>query len=153
MSYMSKNFDPKKHSIYKPINPEKYLGKDQIVCRSTWEHDICRFFDLNPKIVSWISEPSHIEYFDAGSGKKRRYFPDFLVKYKSGDKDNIALVEIKPFKETQPPKFSTRKNKVKYLNEQKVFATNISKWKAAKTFCMRKGWKFLILTEKEIYGR
>lgn len=154
MSYMSKVFDPNKHTIYTPVNPEKYLGKDRIVCRSSYETDICRFFDRNPKILSWVSEPLFIEYFDTSSGKKRKYFPDFLVKIKNEDNTStVFLVEIKPYGQTQAPKFNKRKTKVRFINEQKTFQTNMSKWKAAQNFCYKKGWKFLIITEKELYGR
>ena len=153
MSWMSTQYNPDKHSLYIPKNPEKYLGKGQIVTRSSWEMDTCRFLDLNDKVLSWASEPGEIQYFDTGSGKKRRYFPDYLVKIKNGDNVTTYLVEVKPFVQTQPPKFTKRKNKINYLNEQKTFATNISKWKAAKAFCIKRGWKFLIITERELYGR
>lgn len=153
MSYMSTIYDPKKHSIYTPINTTKYLGKEKPICRSTWEYDLCRFFDLNSKILSWLSEPIGISYFDSSTAKNRKYYPDFLVKVNNNNKTSIFLVEVKPYKQICAPKMTKRKNKVKFLNEQKTFQTNVSKWKAAKSFCIKKGWQFIVLTEKEIYGR
>jgi hypothetical protein len=30
---------------------------------------------------------------------------------------------------------------------------NQAKWQAAEEYCKDKGWKFVIMTEKEIYGK
>jgi hypothetical protein len=53
------------------------------------------------------------------------------------------LVEIKPAKETKPPK---RKN----LKEAMTYMKNTSKWKYAKNYCDDRGWKFEIWTEKTL---
>jgi hypothetical protein len=66
------------------------------------------------------------------------------------------MIEVKPFAQTQPPippKRMTKKGEQRMLEETQTYATNISKWEAAKEFCRRQGWDFMILTEHEIYGQ
>jgi hypothetical protein len=36
------------------------------------------------------------------------------------------------------------------LYEQKTYVVNVAKWKAAKQWADKKGYKFLIVTEKEL---
>ena len=55
-------------------------------------------------------------------------------------------VEIKPKKETVPPKKPKRKSK-KYLNEVLTYVKNTDKWTAASEFADAKGWKFQVWTE------
>ena len=74
-------------SIYKPSHPEKYLGNsNNIICRSSWERQFCRYCDVNPNIVKWASEEFSIPYISPVDGRPHRYYPDFLieVKEKSG---------------------------------------------------------------------
>jgi len=33
-----------------------------------------------------------------------------------------------------------------------TYAKNTAKWKAAEEYCRKKGWKFKILSEKDIFG-
>ena len=61
------------------------------------------------------------------------------------DNGKVLLVEIKPKKQTSPPK-KRRKSK-KYINEVTQFVKNQSKWEAANLFAKHKGWKFQIWTE------
>ena len=57
----------------------------------------------------------------------------------------LLLVEIKPKKETVPPK-GKRKTK-KHLREVTTFIKNTDKWNAASQFAEHKGWKFQVWTE------
>ena len=41
----------------------------------------------------------------------------------------------------------------RFINEANTYLVNQAKWEAASLVCEKKGWKFKILTEKEIYGR
>lgn len=137
-------------SKYKPINPEKYIGNlENIICRSSWERKVCKFLDLNENVIRWASEELAIPYFSHIDKKWHRYYPDFLceVKDKSG-KIRKQILEIKPEKQTKPPK---KKNTVNYLNEMKTYSINNYKWEAAKKFCEENGWEFKILTEKDIF--
>ena len=94
-------------SKYKPSFPKKYKGNpNNIICRSSWERKFCRWCDLNENILAWGSEEFCIPYISPIDGKRHRYFPDFYVKTKNGDK---FLVEIKPKRQTKPPKKPKRK--------------------------------------------
>lgn len=80
------------------------------------------------------------------------YLPDFIVEKKN--KEGIVetlVVEIKPHKQTQKPKDGKRKSKRSLLNENITYAINTNKWKAAKDFCDKHSWKFMLLTEKELF--
>ena len=143
--------------IYKPTKPEKYMGKGQIVCRSSWEIVFCKWCNNNPSVLQWSSEPLAIPYIDQtskdykGLPKKRRYYPDFLCKIKN--KNGIIdtwLVEIKPAKETIPPRKGKNKSQKTKLYEAKTWAVNQAKWKSAEHLCKKRGWKWKILTERHL---
>ena len=102
--------------------------------------------DDNPDVVEWGSEEIVVPYISPIDGKRHRYFPDFYVKTSKGDK---FLVEIKPKKQTKPPKIHKRKTK-RFIYETHEWGRNQAKWKAAKQMCERNGWKFLILTEDHL---
>lgn len=142
------------HTEYKPVNPEKYKGRNKICqLRSSWEIRIARFFDLNPNILEWSSESLIIPYFDPVSGKNRRYFPDFLVTYKNSKGEVIReIVEVKPATQTRPPKQPKKGLSQRYYEEMAIHITNLKKWEAAKHYAEKKGYNFRILTENEIFG-
>lgn len=134
-----------------PKNPEKYKGTLPIVYRSSWEAKFMRFCDYNESVISWGSETIVIEYHDPVANRIRRYYTDFIIKINNGD-GNIStqVIEIKPYKQTIPPIIKNRKNKIALLKEQKTYATNMAKWSAAKHICKKKGWNFVVLTEKDL---
>lgn len=139
-------------SIYKPSHPEKYLGNSSnIICRSSWERQFCRYCDVNPNIVKWASEEFSIPYISPVDGRPHRYYPDFLieVKEKSG-KLKKYVIEIKPKKQTQPPVKKKRVTKG-FILEAKTYAVNQAKWKAAVEFCNDNMIEFKIITEDELY--
>jgi len=141
---------------YRLLNPQKYLGKypNDIIWRSTWERKVFKWLDMNPSVLGWVSEEIPVIYTSPIDGKKHRYFPDvfMIMKNKNGEIKKY-LVEIKPFKETVPPKLNgTRKSK-KLLTEAVTFAINQAKWKAAQELCEKNGIQFMILTENEIFGK
>jgi hypothetical protein len=59
------------------------------------------------------------------------------------------IIEVKPKKQTQPPKVQKRVTK-QYINEVVTWGVNESKWKAATEFCLDRGWHFKILTEDDL---
>jgi len=139
-------------SIYKPSHPEKYLGNsNNIICRSSWERQFCRYCDVNPNIVKWASEEFSIPYISPVDGRRHRYYPDFLieVKEKSG-KLKKYVIEIKPKKQTLPPVKKKRVTKG-FILEAKTYAVNQAKWKAAVDFCKDNLIEFKIITEDELY--
>ena len=72
-----------------------------------------------------------------------------MFKDNKGDKKKF-LIEIKPSKQVAKPEPSTRKKKSTILYEQTTWITNQAKWEAAKRWADKKGYSFIILTEKEL---
>ena len=137
--------------IYKPINKEKYKGDiTNIVWRSSWEFKFLRWCDMNPAVLEYSSEETIIPYICAPDGKLRRYFVDFRIKVKTSTGEiRTYLVEVKPYKQTLPPQESKRKTR-RYLEESYTYLKNQSKWEAARQYCADRGWKFVVITEKEL---
>ncbi len=113
----------------------------------------------------WGYECDTIEYYDPttivdGNMKKRNYFIDFIVYWKSGF---VEYIEVKPFYQSiKPvePKSKTRngvntKKYDKYLKDLVTFDVNMAKWNACKHKCenlsMSYGvdYKFSIATEQD----
>jgi hypothetical protein len=139
---------------YQPKNPSKYLGDPtKIVYRSLWERKCMITFDENPNVIRWASEEMAIPYMSPVDKKRHKYFPDFIVevKNKKGEIETI-MIEVKPLKHTKVPKKPKRMTQ-RFINEANTYLINQAKWEAASIVCENKGWKFKILTEKEIYGR
>ncbi|NDG14842.1 MAG: head completion protein, partial [Betaproteobacteria bacterium] len=106
--------------------------------------------DTHPDVMQWASEEFCIPYRSPIDGRVHRYFPDFWIKQrdKHGNID-IKVIEVKPLAQTKPPVPQTRKTK-RYINEVVTWGINEAKWNAAKKFCDTKGWKFVVMTEKEL---
>ena len=138
-------------SRYTPIYPSKYQGNAKyIICRSSWERKFCQWCDMNNNIISWASEEFSIPYVSPKDNRVHKYYPDYLIKVKEKD-DRIKtyVVEVKPYKQTRPPKTPKRKTK-SYLTECVTYAVNQAKWKAAKEFCEDHRIEFKVVTEKEL---
>ena len=138
---------------YQPKNPQKYVGNpSNIIYRSLWERKFMIYCDTNENILEWGSEELVIPYRSPVDGKIHRYFPDFYIKVKEPD-GNIKkyLIEIKPHKQTIPPKKPQRQAK-EYIYEAYEYAKNQSKWEAAKEYCKDRQWEFKVITEKELFG-
>lgn len=149
---MKHSFDPNKHDIYVPRNPKKYIGKGPCILRSSWERTFSQWCDNNPGIIAWSSEALEVPYFDPVKNKQRRYYPDFIIKTIGKDnKEQVTVVEIKPWKEIMAPTASKGKSQKTRLYEAATYATNSSKWKAASEFCRRRGWIFKLISERELY--
>lgn len=139
---------------YKPNRPDKYHGDPtKIIYRSLWERKCMKIFDSNPNILSWGSEEISIPYVSPVDGKIHRYYPDFIVELMDKEgKINTIIIEVKPSKQVkEPSKPSSGKITRKYISEVMTYSINDAKWKAAQTACDARGWKFRILTEKEIF--
>ena len=64
-----------------------------------------RYCDRNNNIISWASEEFSIPYVSPVDNRVHRYFPDYLIKVKeSTGKIKTYVVEVKPKKQTTPPK-------------------------------------------------
>lgn len=136
---------------FKPKNPEKYKGDPtNIIWRSRWECRVMSYFDTNPAIISWSSEEIVIQYRSPVDQKPRRYFPDFWVKYRDGTgKIKEAIIEVKPFHQTQEPAKKKINNR-RYITEVQTYVVNQEKWRVADIYCKQRGWEFHVWTEKEL---
>ena len=106
---------------YNIINSNKYVGDPQrIYYRSLWERKFMKYCDLNDAILEWGSE-------------------EIIIPY----------IEVKPKKQTRPPKPVFKKTK-KFINEVKTYSINEAKWKSAKAWCENNNMEFKILTEDHL---
>ena len=136
---------------YNPVNPNKYKGNSQnIIYRSLWERKFMVYCDTNDKVLEWGSEEIIIPYISPWDSKVHRYFPDFYIKVKqsSGNLKKF-IIEVKPKKQTRPPKPVERKTK-RWIKEVRTFGINEAKWKHATKWCKDNDMEFKILTEEEL---
>ena len=138
-------------SRFKPLHPSKYKGDpNNIICRSSWERKFCQWCDMNNSIISWASEEFSIPYVSPKDNRIHKYYPYYLIKVKEkNDMIKTYVVEVKPHKQTMPPKPRSRKTK-SYMTECVTYAVNQAKWKAAKEFCEDHRIEFKFVTEKEL---
>ena len=146
MSFKNKTY----RGSFKPKNPAKYNGNpNNIIYRSSWEVRVMKYFDDHPDVIWWPSEELVIPYYNPVDQKMHRYFPDFVVKMKKTDgKVMTYVIEVKPYSQTQQPQ--KKRKTQKFIQESVTYVVNQSKWKAADEFCHEHGWKFQILTEREL---
>ena len=136
---------------YYPKFPHKYKGDPTtITFRSLWERKYMNWCDKNSNILEWSSEEIIIPYISPVDNKIHRYFPDFYTKIKETDgKIRKYIIEVKPLKQTLPPKKPKRQTKG-YIREAYEYAKNQAKWKMAKEFCADRQWEFKVVTEREL---
>ena len=133
---------------YTVENKKKYAGDaSNVVYRSLWERDVFQWLDRNPKVKKWSSEEIVVPYFYDVDKRYHRYFPDIKIVFEN----KTLLVEIKPKKETEPPK-KTGKNQRAYLNEATTYVKNMNKWEAANNYCKDRKWEFQVWTEETLYS-
>lgn len=133
------------NGFFVPKNPHKYVGKGNIVYRSSWEWAFMNFLDNNDSILQWASESVHIPYRNPFTGKNTIYVPDFLMVYVDGSgQQHVELIEIKPSKETSI-------EEAKSMRDKAHVALNMAKWSAANAWCKRQGIKFRVITENQIF--
>lgn len=136
---------------YQPSYPKKYRGDPtNIIYRSLWERKFMVYCDLNENIIEWGSEELVLPYRSPVDNRIHRYFPDFYIKVKeSTGQIKKYIIEIKPQRQTVEPKVPQKKTKG-YIYEVVEYAKNQAKWKAAKEWCLDRGYEFKILTENEL---
>ena len=136
---------------YRVTNPSKYTGNpNNVIYRSMWELKFMKYCDNNPNVLEWGSEEVVIPYLSPVDGRVHRYFVDFYMKVKNSEgKISKYLIEIKPSKFVKPPEQPKRKTE-RFIQEVYTWGVNQAKWKSAREFCADRGWKFEILTEKEL---
>lgn len=133
--------------IYKLRNPEKYKGdKNNVVFRSGWEKAAFIWCDKNKSITEWSSEEVVIAYVYEIDNRFHRYYVDLKFTLNG----ETYLIEIKPKRETEPPK-NPNKSK-RYINESLTYVKNMNKWEAATKYAKKRGWKFQVWTEETLQG-
>jgi hypothetical protein len=138
---------PKFHKgKYTVLNASKYSGSGSPTFRSSWEQTFMQFCDNNPNVMAWASEPVKITYQNPLTGKVTAYVPDFIVVYRDAKgKKNAELIEIKPANQSNP-KFARGRT------QQAQVAVNFAKWDAATHWAKKRGMKFRVLNENDIYS-
>lgn len=143
----------KYQGYFKPRNPQKYKGDPtNIIYRSRWELLVMSRFDIDPNVIWWSSEETIIPYRSPVDNRIHRYYVDFTARLnKPGGGTRTVLIEVKPYKQTQPPVITEGKKKSRrYVNEVMTWGVNSAKWKAARAYCKDRGFEFMIMTEHEL---
>ena len=140
-----------RQGIFRPKNPNKFIGSKAIY-RSGLELKFFRFCDDNKNVKRWGSENVIVPYMSPLDNRGHKYYVDNYIEILEGNKLVKYLVEIKHSRETKPPKTKYR-NRKHLLYEQKTFVTNQAKWQAAREYSKKRGYKFIILTEKELISK
>ena len=93
---------------------------------STLERDFIKLLDFDPTVIYFEFQPVRIDF--AYKGKKRKYYPDLLVR-KNDYKDYIF--EVKAFEKSK--------------NEQ-----NVLKFQVGQKYCSENNMKYVVVTEEDI---
>jgi hypothetical protein len=145
-----RGFSPSHKGLFTPQNDNKYRGSRPIVYRSGLELNMMRWMDRNSRVLQWGSESIVIPYISPKDGRMHRYFVDNVLILQTDKGPKKFLVEVKPDKQTRQPEHTKRKSHKNILYEQITWAVNASKWEAARSWCAKNGFEFVILTEKDL---
>ena len=137
--------------FFLPNFPEKCINKipsHGLLYRSGLERKSFFYMDNTDSVVRWGSELVKLQY--VLNNKLKTYITDLYVEVrnKNGEIDKY-IIEVKHSKKTRPPKPQKRRTKL-YESLIHEWHMNQAKWSAARKYCEAKGYKFMILTEKEL---
>lgn len=131
--------------LYEVANVSKYVGDKPPYFRSSWELAFMRMCDAHPNITKWASENVKIPYRNPVTGKYTNYVPDFMIQYTDKDgNQHVELIEIKPRNQTT---LESAKSKGQAMQT----VVNAAKWEAATEWCKRKGLRFKVINEDQIF--
>lgn len=132
---------------YTPRYPQKYGGHGPIILKSSWEEQFAmKDCDFNSNCIQWAYEPCRIPYTNPLTGKQTHYVPDFLVTYLTTTrKVQTAMIEIKPKRESDARYAHTR-------GDANIQLKNRAKEMAAMAYCAARGYRYVIITEAELFG-
>lgn len=100
---------------------------------STLERDLMELVRFNRNVSSFLPQPLKIEYKGV-AGESRSYTPDGLITFQ----DSTST--------PQPILYE-----VKYrANFREQWRSLLPKFRAAKSYCAQRGWRFEVYTEREI---
>lgn len=138
---------------YRVKNVVKYKGDPtKVTYRSGLERKVMNYFDLHRDVIEWNSEEVIVPYRSPIDNRMHRYFVDFYVKMKDAEGNvSVMLVEVKPLAQCREPVKKSRVTR-RYLTEVRTWGVNKAKWSAAKAYAESRGWRFVIMTDKEING-
>lgn len=132
--------------IYEIMHKDKYVGGNLPKYRSGWELAFMRMCDEHPNVLKWASENIKIPYRHPFTGKYRNYVPDFMIQYiDQNNKMHVELIEIKPSDQTTMENATT-------VRQKEQVAINAEKWRAAHEWCKRKGIRFKVINENQIFN-
>ena len=139
---------------FKPKTPQKYVGDiNDIVMRSSWETKFANYCDSNPSILKWNSEGVKVPYWSSADNKERTYHVDFLITMRNNQgKIETLMIEIKPYKQTIKPVKTKGKREETFLNECYTYQVNMDKWQYANKYAKERGWRFVVMTEEQLYN-
>jgi len=150
------NYQQGKIFLITEEHKKKYCGNsNQIIYRSGWERDFCKYLLNNKCVTKLVMEEVIINYISPIDGNKHRYFMDFYFEItdKNGEIKRV-LCEVKPFAQTQPPTKSltktgrkSKKRESTYQKQIRTYMVNMAKWEATKRFAEKNDLIFLILTD------
>ena len=150
-----------------PVNKDKVMKLNTnggVYFRSSWEKRIMTWLDNNSNILMWGAEclkiPYQMTHFDNGDMrvKEHCYYPDFYYEMQLADGSRKrVVVEVKPMKEYQnvidlnEGRLTVPTNGLKKLKsfeyDLKMAYKNKSKWETMISWCDKKGYDFIIITE------
>ena len=103
---------------------------------STLERDYLLLLDFDPAVEYYEEQPVTIQYSD-NAGRHRRYTPDVLVCYHSACVVSSIATPLL--------------GEIKYREDlRQHWAKYKPKFKAARCYAKRRGWRFRLITEREI---
>ena len=129
------------------------MGEKTPVFKSRMEARVFRWLDLNANVIRWGYEIIDIPYLFQVDGRMHTYITDIYCEIRGNNsKVNRYILEVKPVKETLPPKPANNspKSKARYQREMFVYIKNSDKWEATRRFCDSKGIKFVEVTDEDI---
>jgi len=154
-----------KQGLFVPKNKEKLIKANTyggVFYRSGLEHKMMIWLDRNDNITQWASEWMKIPYEKTEYNNTKNYvettqhnyYPDFYYELRRNDGSvSRVIAEVKPSTETVEPKLQSNPTAKQLKNFEyalKMWNKNLSKWKYMIEYCERKGFDFIIVTEKNL---
>jgi hypothetical protein len=161
-NYNQGNYIPKHKDKVLKLN--SYGG---VFFRSSWEKKIMTWLDHNDRITLWGAEclkiPYQMTHFTGGDTKVKEhsYYPDFYYEMKIDElTTKKVVVEVKPMKEynmvlaLSEGRLQVPENRGKKLKnfeyDLKMAYKNKQKWDTMISWCEKKGYEFIIITEDHL---
>lgn len=149
--------------LFVPLNKNKVIklnSQGGLYYRSGLEQKMMIYLDNNSKIVNWGAEHLGIPYTKTEWNSERQeykttehtYYPDFYYELKRDDGlVSKVIAEVKPYSETLEPVLKPNPSAKQMKNFEyslKMYNKNLSKWSYMIDYCKKKGFEFIIITEK-----